>query len=162
YAGDTLPTLAPAGPAASAEARERLRALGYATGDARSGTASGPRPDPKDRRDQAARLAQVTSGELSGSALVAALEGLVRDDRGNGQAPRRLGYARIEQGDCARAEPELRAAIGTGLPSVDAYLGLAGCLGGRKDFAGAEAALDQAARLEPDNPVVIANAGILK
>ena len=68
------------------------------------------RPDPKDRRELAARIAQVTSGELTGAALVAALEGIVRDDPGNGQAHLRLGYARLQAGDCARAEPEFNAA----------------------------------------------------
>src|SRR5205823_4577783 len=122
----------------------------------------GPRPDPKDRRELAARIAQVTSGELAGAALIAALEGILRDDPRNGQAHLRLGYARLQAGDCARAEPELERAIASGLPSADAYLGLATCRGRRRDLAGAERALAEAGRLEPGNPVIVANIGILQ
>ena len=138
---------------------ERLRALGYSSGSRQDD--NGRRPDPKDRRELAARIAQVTSGELSGAALVSALEGIVRDDPRNGQAHLRLGFARLEAGDCARAEPEFHAAAAAGLPSADVYLGLASCLGRRRDLAGAERALGEAKRLEPDNPAVAANLGIL-
>src|SRR5262249_4849498 len=118
--------------------------------------------DPKDRRELAARIAQVTSGELTGDLLVAALEGIVRDDPRNGQAHLRLGYARLQAGDCARAEQEFHAAASAGLPSADIYLGLATCLGRRNDLAGAERALAEARRLEPDNPALVANVGILQ
>ncbi len=158
YSSDTLGGAASAGD----EAAQRLRALGYSAGSAIRNSQSAIRVDPKDRRALAGRLAQVTSGELQGAALVDALEAIVRDDPRNGQAHLRLGYARVQAGDCARAEPEFHAAIATGLPSADAYLGLAGCLGSRRDFSGAERALNEAARLEPDNPVVRANIGILK
>jgi len=144
------------------DAAQRLRALGYSSGGGAAPHAGGMRPDPKDRRELAGRIAQITSGELSGSALVAALEGIVRDDPANGQAHLRLGYARVQSGDCAAAEREFHAAIASGLPSADAYVGLAGCLGQRRELVGAEAALEQARRLEPDNPGVIANIGILK
>ena len=121
------------------------------------------RADPKDRRELAARIAQVTSGELSGAALVAALEGIVRDDPRNGQAQLRLGYARLQAGDCARAEPAFHAAAAAGLPSRGrAISGLATCLGQRSDLAGAERALAEARRIEPDNPSVIANLGLLQ
>ena len=103
----------------------------------------------------------MTSGELSGQALVTALEAIVRDDPKNGLAHLRLGYARLEGGDCRRAEPAFRAAIANGLPSADAYLGLANCLGRRRDLAAAERALNDARRLEPDNPVITANLAIL-
>jgi choline-sulfatase len=160
FSGDTL-----AGPGQSTDPKvtERLRALGYVAG-APSATSQSAmsRPDPKDRRDLAARIAQVTSGELQGAALVDALEGIVRDDPRNGQAYVRLGYARLQSGDCARAEPAFRAAAAGGLPSADLYLGLATCLGRRRDLSGAEAALARAQRLEPDNPVVVANLGILQ
>src|SRR5207247_5302901 len=115
------------------EAAARLRALGYVGGD-RRGSAGAPRPDPKDRREIAARIAQVTSGELTGPALVAALEAIVRDDPRNGQARLRLGYARLQAGECGRATPEFRAAIDAGLVSADAYLGLATCLGQANDL----------------------------
>ncbi len=148
--------------ATTGEAAQRLRALGYAAGSSIGNSASTARSDPKDRRELAARLGQVTSGELRGAALIAALEAIVRDDPRNAQAHLRLGYARVEAGDCGRAEPEFHLAIANGLPSTDAYLGLAGCLGSRRDFAGAERALNEATRLEPDNPVITANLGILK
>ena len=158
YAGPALPkSLAPA---ADPQAAERLRALGYSAGA--PGDSGGPRPDPKDRRELAARIAQVTSGELAGAALISALEGILRDDPRNGQAHLRLGYARLQAGDCARAEPELERAIASGLPSADAYLGLATCRGRRHDLAGAERALAEAGRLEPANAVVTANLGILR
>lgn len=147
------------------EAAERLRALGYAAGSSQSGIGNQSaivRADPKDKRALAARIAQVTSGELQGAALVSALEAIVRDDPRNGQAHLRLAYARVAAGDCARAEPEFNAAITNGLPSTDAYLGLAGCLGARREFDGAERALKEALRIEPDNPVIRANIGILK
>src|SRR5262249_44823596 len=156
YSGPDLPTSA----AITAEAVQRLRALGYANGSPRSTTGTA-RPDPKDRREMAARLAQITSGELSGAALMSALEGVVRDDPRNGQAHLRLAYARLQAGDCARAETEFHAAAATGLPSADIYLGLATCLGRRNDLAGAGRALDEARRLEPDNPTITANIGIL-
>ena len=154
-------------PGASGEAAARLRALGYLSGSSairnpQSAIPNPARPDPKDRRELAARIAQVTSGELMGDALLAALEGIVRDDPGNGQARLRLGYARVQAGDCGRAVPEFEAALTAGLRTTDVYLGLAGCLGQRRDLAGAERALNEARRLEPDNPVVIANIGILK
>jgi choline-sulfatase len=144
------------------EAAQRLRALGYSAGSSSGAPSAGNRVDPKDRRDLAARLAQVTSGELHGATLRTALETIVRDDPRNGQAHLRLGYAHVEAGDCTRAEPEFHAAIANGLPSTDAFLGLAGCLGGRNDFAGAERALGEALRLDPENPVIIANIGIVK
>jgi arylsulfatase A-like enzyme/cytochrome c-type biogenesis protein CcmH/NrfG len=159
YSGASLPTTA----SANAEAAERLRALGYSAGSAiRDQQSATSRPDPKDRRDVAARIAQVTSGELSGAALVSALEGIVRDDPSNGQAHLRLGYARLQAGDCARAEPEFHAAAAAGLPSADIYLGLATCLGQKRDLAGADRALNEARRLEPDNPSVTANIGLLQ
>lgn len=159
YAGPALPRglLAPPDP----EAAARLRALGYTTASS-PGAAAGDRPDPKDRRALAARIAQVTSGELSGQALVSALESIVGDDPRNGQAHLRLGYARLDDGDCQRAEKEFGAAIATGLPSADAHLGLATCLGRRNDLAGAERALAEARRLEPGSAVVAANIGILQ
>ena len=138
----------------------RLRALGYSSRSRQTG-ADG-RTDPKDRREMAARIAQVTSGELSGAALLSALEGIVRDDPGNGQAHLRLGYARLQAGDCPRAVPEFRAALDAGLASADGYLGLATCLGQAGNLDGAERALTEARRLEPDNPAVRANFGILR
>ena len=160
YSTDSLnASAAPAG----GEAAQRLRALGYSSGSTiRDSQSAMSRPDPKDRRDAIARIAQVTSGELSGAALLAALEGIVRDDPRNAQAQLRLGYARLQAGDCARAEPAFHAAASAGLPTADVHLGLATCLGQRGDLAGAERALAEAQRIEPDNPAVIANLGLLQ
>jgi choline-sulfatase len=148
-----------AGPTNDPKVMARLRALGYLSG---SSSSSAVRPDPKDRRELAGRIAQITSGELEGAALVDALERIVREDPGNGQMQMRLGYARLQSGDCARAEPAFQAAAATGLPSADIFLGLATCLGRRRDLAGAERVLAEAQRLEPDNPAVVANIGILE
>lgn len=156
YSGASLP---PGAGLLDPLAAERLRALGYSAG---SGQPDRARPDPKDRRELAARIAQVTSGELTGAALISALERIVRDDPRNGQAHLRLAYARYEMNDCARAEPEFHATIAAGLPSVDAQLGLATCLGRRGDLVGAERALGEARRLAPESAVIAANMGILK
>jgi len=139
---------------------ERLRALGYASGS-RHDNGSGS-VDPKDRRDVAARIAQVTSGELSGATLMTALEEILAVDAANSQAHLRLGFALLQSGNCPRAEHEFTAAINGGLPTADAHLGLATCLGRRNDLAGAERTLNEARRREPDNPVLIANLGILQ
>jgi len=145
------------------ESAERLRALGYVgAGSAMSHEPSAmARPDPKDRREAAAAMAQVSAGELRGANLIKALEAITRNDPRNGQAHLRLGFARIDSGDCAGAEPELRQAIALGLPTVDAHIGLATCLGRRGDLADAEKVLADAQRREPDNPVILANVGIL-
>jgi len=118
--------------------------------------------DPKDRLDVAARIAQVTSGELSGAALRTALEGILAVDKANGQAHVRLGFVLAESGDFRGAEREFAAAINGGLPTADAHIGLATCLGRRNDLAGAERTLNDARSREPDNPVVTANLGILQ
>jgi choline-sulfatase len=155
YSGAEIPGAA----SVSAEAAERLRALGYSAGSKSQSATT--RPDPKDRRELAARIAQVTSGELTGGALVSALEAIVREDPRNGQAQLRLAYTRLQAGDCTRAEPAFHAAAAAGLPSADVYIGLATCLVRRRDLAGAERALNEARVLEPDNPTVTANLGLL-
>jgi arylsulfatase A-like enzyme/cytochrome c-type biogenesis protein CcmH/NrfG len=145
----------------SGAVNDRLRALGYSMGP-RHELDGGGQIDPKDRREIAARIAQVTSGELSGDALEAALEDILRVDASNSQAHMRLGYARLAKNDCARAETEFQRAIDGGLPSADAHLGLATCLGRRNDLAGAARLLEQARLREPANPIVTANLGILQ
>ena len=154
-----LPPSLPLSRTIDASGLERLRALGYANGPRHD---TDTRIDPKDRREVAARIAQVTSGELTGAALVSALEEIVRVDPSNSQAHLRLGYARLQQGDCAHAEQEFKWAIDGGLPTADAHLGLATCLGRANDLAGAERVLNEAKRREPDNPVITANVGILQ
>ena len=156
YSAARLPTAR----AIDASGLDRLRALGYANGPRHDDGSGGI--DPKDRRDVAARIAQVTSGELSGPALLTALEQILATDANNSQAHLRLGFALLQSGNCPRAEHEFTAAIDGGLPTTDAHLGLATCLGRRNDLAGVERLLTEARRREPDNPVLTANFGILQ
>jgi choline-sulfatase len=147
---------------ATAETVARLRSLGYVGGSNRGNGARGARPDPKDRIALAARIASVTSGEVQGDALIPALEAILKEDPQNPQAHLRLGYAQLERNQCARAEPHFRAAIAAAIPSADAGLGLANCLGKSGDLRGAAQALEMAQSVEPGNPVVIANIGLLE
>jgi arylsulfatase A-like enzyme len=143
---------------ADPEALARLRALGYISGLPSDGTG---RVDPKDRREIAARIAEVTSGELHGPPLERALRDILRDDRDNPQANLRLGYVLLESNRCAEAMKRFDLAIAGRLPGADAYLGRARCELEEKDVAGAHRSLDGALSAEPDNPVVLANLGIL-
>ncbi len=149
--------LAPAG-ALDRETVARLQALGYASG--RSGPA-GDRSDPKDRRELAARLAQVASGELQGAGLERALREILRIDHENPQANLRLGYVLLNSGRCPDAIPRFSAAIAAHLPSADAHLGLAACEAAAKNPVAAERTLAEAQHVEPDNPVANANLGLL-
>jgi choline-sulfatase len=151
-------TLAAATAPADPEAIARLQALGY-TGGRRASTES--RADPKDRRDVAAHVAKITSGELQGRALEQALRAVLKEDPENPQANVRLGYVLMESGRCADAIPHFSRAIADRFPTADAYLGLAGCQIAAKDLAGAERTLRQADAAEPDSPVVSANLGIV-
>jgi choline-sulfatase len=143
---------------ADSEARARLQALGYAAGRARP---AGDRPDPKDRRELAARIAQVASGELQGAALERALREILRADPANPQANVRLGHLLVSTGRCAEAIPRFTAAIEGQLPGADALLGRAACEIAAKNFAAARRTLTAAQEAEPDNPVVSANLGLL-
>ena len=141
------------------ETLARLQALGYASGSKpQSGTAH---PDPKDRRALAARIAQVTSGELQGAALERALRAILKEDPRNPQAHLRLGYVLLDSNRCGEAIPHFTAAIAEHMPSVDAHLGLAGCDAAARRFDAAAGTLRQAEQIEPDNPVVIANLGLV-
>ena len=151
------PALPAAAPSADADARSRLAALGYVQGGA---IRDGSRPDPKDRRELAARIAHALSGEVEGPALRTLLSGIAREDPGNGQIRERLGYALLEEGRSREAEAHFRAAIQARIPSADPYLGLAVCLGRRGAAGEALAVLRQAAAVEPGNPVTLANIGI--
>ncbi len=151
-----------ADPGPDADTRRRLAALGYLGGPAGGrGSDAAARPDPKDRRALAARLARVWSGELTGPALRRELETLAAEDPGNAQVRLRLGHAWLEAGDATRAEPQFRKAIAAGLPGADPYLGLALCLRTSGRVPEAVRALEAAARVEPGNPVVEANLGAL-
>ncbi len=150
--------LASTGATPDRETLARLQALGYASG--RPGRA-GDRPDPKDRRVIAARFAQVTSGELHGAALERALRDILRADPDNPQAIVRLGYVLHDSGRCTAAIPLFTAAIAAHLPSADAHLGRAACEVAARNVAAAERTLADAQQVEPDNPVVSANLGLL-
>jgi arylsulfatase A-like enzyme/thioredoxin-like negative regulator of GroEL len=141
------------------EALRRLQALGYVSGGGRGRTDD--RPDPKDRRELAARIAHVTSGELEGAPLEAELRAILREDPRNPQANLRLGYVLLESNRCPAAMPFLKGAIDAHVPTADAHLGLALCQAAARHLADAQATLTAAQRLEPDNPVVLANLGIL-
>ena len=142
------------------EALGRLQSLGYASGSGRDSSA-GTRPDPKDRRAIAARLSEVISGELQGPALEAALRRILDDDPKNPQANLRLGYVLLESNRCAEAVPFLKAAIAAKMPTADAHLGLGVCQAAARRPAEVYLTLLEAERIEPDNPVVFANLGIV-
>jgi arylsulfatase A-like enzyme/Tfp pilus assembly protein PilF len=153
------PASLPANASMDANTLRRLQSLGYASGAGPS-TSSSP-PDPKDRRELAARIAQVTSGELSGDALEKTLRGIIKDDPRNPQAHLRLGYILADSRRCREAEPHFKAAIAGNAPTADAHLGLAGCYAAERAFDRAEAVLRDGIAREPDNPVVIANQGVV-
>jgi choline-sulfatase len=140
---------------------QRLQSLGYASGPGATGSGQSVRPDPKDRRDVAARIAQVTSGELDGDALETTLLAIIKEDPRNPQAHLRLGYVLADSNRCKQAEPHFRAAIDAHVPTADAHLGLAGCYAAARAFDKAEAVLRDATVREPDNPVVIANQAVV-
>jgi tetratricopeptide (TPR) repeat protein len=141
------------------EVAARLQALGYiGSGPGQGGTA---RVDPKDRKALAARISRILSGELHGPDLERALRDVLADDPRNPQANLRLGYVLLESGRCREATQRFRAAIDAQLPSADAHLGLAGCLVTQRQFTEAAETLRAAERVEPGNPVVSANLGIV-
>jgi choline-sulfatase len=143
---------------ADRETLARLQALGYAAGRP---AASGDRPDPKDRRDIANRIARVTSGELHGAELERTLRGILKQDPRNPQANLRLGYVLMNGNRCGEAMTRFTVAIEAHLPSADAHLGRAGCEVAQKRTAAARQTLAAAQAIEPDNPVVSANLGLL-
>ena len=143
---------------ADPEVLARLRALGYAGGS----SVGRERPDPKDRIAIASRMAEVTSGELQGAAAIEALIEVLGLDAANVQAHLRLGFLMADSGRCAGAERHFAAAIAGGLPSADAHLGLARCQAERGAIADALATFRDARRVEPGNPVVEANIGLLE
>ena len=142
-----------------AEARARLQALGYLSGT--PGPAQTNRADPKDKKVEAARLAEVTSGELTGQELERALRAILSTDPGNPQANLRLGYVLLESNRCHDAIPRFQSAVAAHLPSADAHLGLAACEASERRFDAAAATLREADRIEPGNPLVSANLGIV-
>lgn len=95
--------------------------------DAISPAETTARPDPKDRREIAARLAEVTSGELQGPLLERALREIIRDDPGNGVGNLRLAELLADSHRCREAVKRFRLAIAARAPGADAQRGLAGC-----------------------------------
>ena len=140
------------------EAEARLQALGYASGSRLETTS---RPDPKDRRAQAARIAQVTSGELHGPPLERLLREILREEPANPLANLRLGYVLLETQRCTEATRHFRAAITAKYPSADPHLGLAACLAAQRDFRRAAETLRDGDAVEPGNPVLLANMGLM-
>jgi choline-sulfatase len=159
YSGPELPAVPVSQAVPDAESQSRLGSLGYVSAD-HAGAGAG-RPDPKDRRALAARMAHVVTGELDGPALRAALEAIVSEDPQNGQAQMRLGYALVASGDMRGAERHFRAALAASMPTADVHLGLALCFASTGRPAEAARALMEARRIEPGNPVVEANLGEL-
>ena len=154
YSSASLAAPAPA----DRESASRLQALGY-VGTGRS--VAGNRADPKDRRQLAANMARVTSGELRGQDLERALRSVLAGDPGNPQASMRLAFTLSEAGRCAEAMPHFKTAIANGIPGADPHLGVARCHAVARRFGAAAAELRAADRAEPDNPVVLANLGIV-
>jgi choline-sulfatase len=144
-------------PAPDRESASRLQALGYVgTGRPTSST----RADPKDRRQLAADIARVTSGEMRGKDLERTLRTILAADPGNPQAAMRLGFVLSDSGRCAEATQHFQAAISSGIPGADPHLGIARCHALAHRFDAAAAELRAADRAEPDNPVALANLGI--
>ena len=141
------------------EAAARLQALGYVSGS--EAAASRVRPDPKDKRELAARIAEVTSGELRGDRAAPGTRANPGGGPGESAGPR---PARIPADGGARLpwrRAPLHAAIAGRLPGADAYLGLAGCQASTRKLDEAATTLQQAEAAEPDNPVVVANHGVV-
>jgi choline-sulfatase len=144
---------------ADPEALARLQALGYVAGGGPRSSAS--RPDPKDRRQLAAELARVASGEITGPTLEATLRRILKDDPRNPQANLRLGYVLLESNRCPAAMPHFTTAIAAHIPTADAHLGLAQCLAAEERFKEAQLTLLQSETVERANPAVLANLGIV-
>jgi choline-sulfatase len=142
-------------------AASRLRALGYVSGGGAE-TPAAMRPDPKDRREEAARFARIASGEISGQPLREALQAILRDDPGNPQANLRLGWSFLDTGDTRLAEPRFAAAVASRMPSADPYLGLAACQAARGDLRAALATLAAVGPTDRENPLVLANVGVIE
>jgi Flp pilus assembly protein TadD len=151
-------TAAPMPAAADPHSAARLQALGYVGGSKR---AADTLADPKDRRDLAAGIARVTSGELRGNELERTLRRLAAADPSNPQVNMRLGFVLQESGRCPEARRFFQTAIDGGIPGADAHLGLAGCYAEARLFDEAARVLRDAQRADPENPVVAANLGIV-
>ena len=145
--------------APDADTRARLQALGYVAGA--NTVSNSARPDPKDRRELAARLAEVTSGELHGRDLEGALRAILHEDPKNPQANLRLGYVLLDTNRCGEAIERFDAAIAGHVAGADAYLGRARCELEAREVKAARRSLESGLAAEPGNPVASANLGML-
>lgn len=125
------------------------------------GTASGHQPDPKDRRELAARLARVTTGEVPHARREAELRAIVSQDPQNPRANLHLAHALRAAGRCPAATQHYTRAIAAQLPSADAHLGLAACQASARRFDAAADTLRQAEQIESDNPMIVADLGLV-
>lgn len=140
----------------------RLAALGYVSrSPSDRAAANGVRPDPKDKIAIAAAIARITSGEAQGAALEDALVAVLAEDPGNPQMNLRLGFVLAESGRCGSARRHFAAAIRARMPTADAHLGLASCQAAAREYDAALRTLREADRIEPGNPVVAANLGLM-
>jgi superkiller protein 3 len=73
----------------------------------------------------------------------------------------RLGYVLLESSRCSDAITIFKKAIAAHVPSVDAHLGLSQCQVLAHRVGDALTTLNDAAQIEPGNPVVAANLGIM-
>ncbi len=141
------------------EAASRLQSLGYVGAGTRNASRGA---DPKDRRELAADIARVTSGELRGPELEARAAANPGHGPGQSAAPTcASGSCCRSRRRCAEAISHFTAAIEAGIPGADAYLGRAACHAAGRRIDAALRDLRDADRTEPGNPVVLANQGIL-
>ena len=146
-------------PAADREALGRLQALGYASGSNRGQAVRAPIPRiVAPPRHACPRSSPVSSRTRRSSLRFGSVLG---DDPNNPQANLRLGYVLVESNRCAEAVPFLKAAIAAKMPTADAHLGLAQCQVAARRLDDAAKTLGEAELAEPDNPVVLANLGIV-
>jgi hypothetical protein len=85
-------------------------------------TDGAPRPDPKERREIAARMAEVVSGELRGPLLERALREIIRDDPGNGIANLRLAELLADSRRCKEAVKRLTLARAAQAPGAEGVI----------------------------------------
>ena len=121
------------------------------------------RPDPKDRRELAARdRARHVRRAAGGRARARAARSILKDDPRNPQANLRLGYVLLESGRCARGDARSSARRST--RTCRARMRISGAPTAswpRRIPPPRERTLTAAQDVEPDNPVVSANLGLV-
>ncbi|MGD8328858.1 MAG: sulfatase-like hydrolase/transferase [Acidobacteriota bacterium] len=144
----------------SAEASQRLRALGY-IGAAPADLPAGPLPDPKDKVELFRKLTRGQGLLQSGdpAAAEAVLEEVVAEDPGVVDAQFTLGNARFAQRDFAAAIEAFTATIALN-PEYDLALSNLGLARRRiGDAAGAREDFEALLELVPDSPAAHYNLG---